>query len=242
MDLLLERYNIIPPPGLNAGEMMEWTKQKQTPIRLRYVFMLWSVVELIRRVVNTLRNWLDVHYLEDQDASMLDRVDRFTEALHAEGSVTMATQLSNLVIRRVSLSCLVCQACADHQRTSGGDGPRRTVSGGLLSPPAPLIPRVPNGRSIRLLDISPVELARQFTIIESLHFQRIRAIECLNKAWAKEEGPKSAPNVRWVILTANRMAGWVALQILSSKDVKVRASTMKYFVQTAIVGQVSFRV
>ena len=53
-------------------------------------------------MVNTLRNWLDVHYLEDQDASMLDRVDQFTEALHAEGSVTMATQLSNLVIRRVS--------------------------------------------------------------------------------------------------------------------------------------------
>jgi son of sevenless-like protein len=38
MDLLLERYNIQPPPGLNAGEMIDWTKQKQTPIRLRYVF------------------------------------------------------------------------------------------------------------------------------------------------------------------------------------------------------------
>ena len=35
MDLLLERYNIQPPPGLNAGEMIDWTKQKQTPIRLR---------------------------------------------------------------------------------------------------------------------------------------------------------------------------------------------------------------
>lgn len=81
-----------------------------------------------------------------------------------------------------------------------------------------------------------MELARQLTIIESLHFQRIKAIECLNKAWAREDGPKAAPNVRWVILTANRMAGWVALQILSSKDVKTRASIMKYFVQTAIVG------
>jgi son of sevenless-like protein len=173
---------------------------------------------------------------------MLDRVEQFVEALHAEGATTMATQLSNLVTRRVRLLSLDTSMErreeyreTDKQRTTGGDGPRRAVSGGLLSPPAPLIPRVPSGRSIRLLDISPVELARQFTIIESLHFQRIRAIECLNKAWAKEEGPKSAPNVRWVILTANRMAGWVALQILSSKDVKVRASTMKYFVQTAIV-------
>ena len=186
-------------------------------------------------MINTIRNLLDIHYLEDQDASMLDRVEQFVEALHAEGATTMATQLSNLVTRRVSPLSLDIYMEANQQRTTGGDGPRRAVSGGLLSPPAPLIPRVPSGRSIRLLDISPVELARQFTIIESLHFQRIRAIECLNKAWTKEEGPKSAPNVRWVILTANRMAGWVALQILSSKDVKVRASTMKYFVQTAIV-------
>jgi hypothetical protein len=42
MDLLLERYNIQPPPGLNAGEMIDWTKQKQTPIRLRYVFSFSS--------------------------------------------------------------------------------------------------------------------------------------------------------------------------------------------------------
>jgi son of sevenless-like protein len=42
MDLLLERYNIQPPPGLNAGEMIDWTKHKQTPIRLRYVFSFSS--------------------------------------------------------------------------------------------------------------------------------------------------------------------------------------------------------
>jgi son of sevenless-like protein len=179
----------------------------------------------MNRVVNTIRSWIDVHYLEEQDAAMLDRVEEFATALSAEGSLTMGKQLANLVARRVSRYFRFrCQA--DNQRASGG----------LLSPPAPLVPRVPSGRPIRLLDISPVELARQLTIIESLHFQRIRAIECLNKAWAKEEGLKSAPNVRWVILTANRMAGWVALQILGSKDVKMRAATMKYFVQTAIVS------
>jgi len=123
MDLLLERYNIQPPPGLNAGEVIDWTKQKQTPIRLRYVFSsslyLLSVLatrfaasarssrsslssQLTSRVINTIRNLLDIHYLEDQDASMLDRVEQFVEALHAEGATTMATQLSNLVTRRVS--------------------------------------------------------------------------------------------------------------------------------------------
>jgi len=58
--------------------------------------------ELTSRVINTIRNLLDIHYLEDQDASMLDRVEQFINALHAEGATTMATQLSNLVTRRVS--------------------------------------------------------------------------------------------------------------------------------------------
>jgi hypothetical protein len=59
-------------------------------------------VWLMIRVVNTIRSWLDVHYLEDQDASILDRVDQFVDALTAEGSGMMAKQLTNLVIRRVS--------------------------------------------------------------------------------------------------------------------------------------------
>ena len=117
-----------------------------------------------------------------------------------------------------------------------GDQPRRIVSGGLLSPPAPILPRTSLGRSMRITDIAPLELARQLTIMESQHFQRIKPVECLNKAWARDDGLKAAPNVRWVILTANRMAGWVALQILSSRDVKVRAGVMKFFIQTAIVS------
>lgn len=89
---------------------------------------------------------------------------------------------------------------------------------------------------MKLLDISPLELARQLTILESGHFQRIRPIECLNKAWQREDGAKVAPNLRFVILTANRMAGWVASEILSQKDVKQRALVMKHFVVTAIVS------
>lgn len=34
-ELLVERYNIEEPEGLNAGEALDWRKLKQTPIRLR---------------------------------------------------------------------------------------------------------------------------------------------------------------------------------------------------------------
>lgn len=35
LDLLLERYDIPEPEGLNPYEKGDWKKQKQTPIRLR---------------------------------------------------------------------------------------------------------------------------------------------------------------------------------------------------------------
>jgi hypothetical protein len=48
MDLLLERYNIQAPPGLDPAEMVDWKKQKQTPIRLRFV-SLNPMVAMCRR-------------------------------------------------------------------------------------------------------------------------------------------------------------------------------------------------
>jgi hypothetical protein len=60
MDLLLERYNIQPPPGLNAGEMIDWTKQKQTPIRLRYVSLFLPLFLPSDPAIHFVRRSLDV--------------------------------------------------------------------------------------------------------------------------------------------------------------------------------------
>jgi son of sevenless-like protein len=105
----------------------------------------------------------------------------------------------------------------------------------MLSPPAPLIPRVPAGRELRLTDIAPIELARQLTIFEFTNFQRIKPVECLHKAW-NEDDEEKAPNVRKVIHTANKLAGWVSLLVLQPRDAKQRATVMKYFIQTAAVS------
>ncbi|RXK38140.1 hypothetical protein M231_04601 [Tremella mesenterica] len=204
LQLLLQRYDLPIPTSLSTEEISEWKRLKQNLIRLR--------------IFNTVRNWLENHYLEE-DNKLLDKFESFSKKLSENNSSIMSKQLSAIVQRR---------------RLGGeNDHSRRIVSGGLVSPPAPILPR-PMGKTLRITDISPLELARQLTIMESQHFQKIKAVECLNKAWAKEEGLKAAPNVRWVILTANRMAGWVALQILSSRDVKVRAGIMKFFIQTAV--------
>ncbi|WWD18895.1 hypothetical protein CI109_103350 [Kwoniella shandongensis] len=203
-DLLVKRYNIAPPDGLTPSQAHEWKVKKQAPIRLR--------------VANALRTWLERHYIEQTDSDVLDKIEQFaTTTLLANGSELMSKQLLTLVAKR---------------RIGEPEQTRGSTSGSLLSPPAPLLPRV-TGRQLRLTDIAPLEIARQLTIIEFVHFQRIKPSECLNRAWAEDGGSNLAPNVRNVILTANRMAGWVALHILSSKDVRQRATAMKILIQVA---------
>jgi son of sevenless-like protein len=121
------------------------------------------------------------------------------------------------------------------QRSGDIDTSRRIFSGGPVPPPAPLIPRPSNGRELRLMDIAPLELARQLTILEFSYFQKIKPVECLKKAWTSSTGEEKAPNVRCVIHMANVLSGWVICNILI-KDVKQRAAVMKYFIQTALVG------
>lgn len=103
-----------------------------------------------------------------------------------------------------------------------------------MSPPAPLLPRV-SGKQLQLTDISPLELARQLTIIEFNNFQKIRPAECLHKVWTDEDEGR-AKNVRLVIHTANKLAAWIGLLVLSPKDPKSRATLMKYFIQCAMVS------
>jgi son of sevenless-like protein len=65
-----------------------------------------------------------------------------------------------------------------------------SMSGGIL--PAPLLPR--NFKKIKFLDVDPLEIARQFTIMDSRLFAKITVEECLAKAWPKKFGNKPTPN------------------------------------------------
>ncbi|WVQ83901.1 hypothetical protein IAT38_006045 [Cryptococcus sp. DSM 104549] len=205
--LLVERYLMPEPEGLTPVQLQEWKVKKQAPIRLR--------------VANALRMWLERHYIEQTDLPVLDKIEEFAgTTLLANGSELMSKQLLTLVAKR---------------RLGEPEHTRSGTSGSLLSPPAPLIPRI-SGRGIRLMDIPALELARQLTVMEFLNFQKIKPSECLSKAWAvdDDESAKMAKNVRAVILSANRMAGWVALCVLRGKEARTRAAVMKLFIHTAI--------
>ncbi len=72
-------------------------------------------------------------------------------------------------------------------------------------PPAPIIPKIPQGKALQLLDINPLELARQMTIMESQLYAKIQPLDCLDKAWSEQDAPEKGLNIRAMILNSNRV-------------------------------------
>lgn len=81
-----------------------------------------------------------------------------------------------------------------------GVAPRQV--GNLAPGPLPpsLVPR--NFRKLKFMDIDPLELARQLTIMDGRLFARITPQECLGKAWPKQYGSE-APNISAMIDMSN---------------------------------------
>ncbi|GMK58437.1 hypothetical protein CspeluHIS016_0504690 [Cutaneotrichosporon spelunceum] len=205
VELLLERYHVEPPTDLSEEQMKEWKMRKQTPIRLR--------------VANTLKTWLEHHYIEEQDRNALDVVEDFaTTTLMANGSELLSKQLLQLVDRR---------------RRGEATAKSRIVMGGP-APQPPIQPRVLPGKPLTLLDIQPLELARQLTIIESGHFVKIRPPEFLNKTWQKEDSDVTAPNLSKAISSSNALSLLIQKIIVQTKDVKQRAAIIKHLVRTCV--------
>lgn len=69
------------------------------------------------------------------------------------------------------------------------------------NPPPSIPPR--NLRKIKFLDIDPLELARQLSLVESKLFCQIQANECLGKAWPKEFAKEGTPNIKAMIDMSN---------------------------------------
>ncbi|KAJ2454862.1 hypothetical protein GGF42_003536, partial [Coemansia sp. RSA 2424] len=209
---LFRRFLILPPPGLLEHELVDWTERKLKPVRLR--------------VYNLFKTWLEQHYVEQVDGDPLG-----LEMLREFACTTMAEHMSNAAEQLVRL--------IDKRRASQG-GLRKMVPNMPHAAPAPILPR--SLSRLRLLDISPQELARQFTLIDSNLFNKVRPIECLKTAWSRKPGdPKAfnglnteiAVNVKAMSTLSTQTTLWVTANILLEHEIKRRAAVVKFFISFA---------
>ncbi|KAF9358379.1 hypothetical protein BGX26_001904 [Mortierella sp. AD094] len=204
--LLFRRFTVTPPMGLTGTELEEWMVKKLTPIRLR--------------VFNIIKSWLEHYYLEDEveDRQILPKIKEFSESsLMRDAMSFAAVQLIKLVERR---------------ETSDGSL-RKMVLNMTTQAPQPITPR--NLKKIRFMDLDPLELARQLTIMEAGYYNKIKPIECLAKAWTSEDPELAAKavNIKKIIETSNFYSNWINEIVLSEKETKRRAAVIKHLVVLA---------
>ncbi|KAL4251892.1 hypothetical protein ABKN59_002688 [Abortiporus biennis] len=202
-ELLTKRFWIDPPEGLAPAELEEWTKLKLNIIRMR--------------VLNTFKSMVtDDELLEKEDMYILDRMKEFASSPEVS-KVAAAKQLIILIERA----------------QNGGDGgPIRTTNTTAGPSPPSIVPKVSNSKKLKLLDIDPLEAARQLTIMESNLYKKIRPIECLQRSRESKPG-KVSDNITLVIQLSNRIANWVAESVLSREDSRKRAAIVKHFISIA---------
>ena len=172
---------------------------------------------LIRfRVFNVLKTWLESHFYEGEDDVHLKRIEHFV--LDGMGQSPILATPGKHLIRLIE------------RRSGKGEQMVRKMQL-PNSTPAPILPK--NFRKIKFLDIDPLEMARQLTLIDSRLYNRIRPVECLGKAWSRENGALVAKGIRDVISANNKVSGWVSEAILVQEDLKKRAAWVKQFVAIA---------
>ena len=88
------------------------------------------------------------------------------------------------------------------QQQKNGEQPIKTLNTIPLAPPAPILPK--NPKKLKLLDIDPVELARQLTLMEAALYKKIRPMECLQRSREYKPG-RSSDNITSMIQLANRV-------------------------------------
>lgn len=73
--------------------------------------------------------------------------------------------------------------------------------------PAPIVPKT--SKKLKLLDIDPLELARQLTVMEAQLYKKIRPMECLQRSREQRVG-KSTDNIASIIQLSNRVSDYTS--------------------------------
>ncbi|KAF7725698.1 hypothetical protein EC973_009415 [Apophysomyces ossiformis] len=203
-DALFKRYTMIPPPNLTSEEIKIWQEKKLKLVRLR--------------VFNVIKSWLDTYYIDEEDRPYLAVVYEFADTVVRESIKFGADQLIKLVKKRM-------------EAEDGSQLRKMTLNVRETDMVAPILPK--NMKRLRFLEIDPLELARQLTIMDFRLYSCIKPVECLDKNWGKGDSEHIAANVKASIEYSNQVTAWVTDSILSKEEVKRRAAVAKHWIYVA---------
>ena len=193
------------------------------------------------RVYNVFKGWLESHWSGESDSAALSTILAFATGKLATAMPTAGKRLAELTskVTEIRTGALVPRLVSSIGKTG--------ISNVVFTPadsnvPSSIITKSQlnalraskEGKSqSSILDFDPLELARQFTIIESKLFCAIQPEELLALEWTKKTDSK-AHNVKAMSTLSTDLANLVADTILHLDDAKKRAVIIKQWVKIAM--------
>lgn len=189
------------------------------------------------RVYNVFKGWLESHWSSDSDSAALGVILAFATGKLRAAMPAAGKRLAELTSKVTEVragALLVPRLVSSIGNTS------YTLAD--TNVPAPIISKSQlnalraskEGKAqCTILDFDPMELARQFTIIESKLFCAIQPEELLALEWTKKKDSK-AHNVKAMSTLSTDLANLVADTILNLEDAKKRAIVIKQWVKIAV--------
>lgn len=83
------------------------------------------------------------------------------------------------------------------------------------------------------LEIKSIDIARELTMDEFELYCVVEPREFLGQAWQKDNKMEIAPNLTRLIENFNKIGYWVATEVLTKQDIKVRLKYIKKFIKIA---------
>jgi hypothetical protein len=100
-------------------------------------------------------------------------------------------------------------------------------------PPTPHLPASNDAQTLSLLDLHPIEIARQLTLIDHELLRRTRLGEWFDCSWTGDAAREDAPTIVALVNHFNSVGRWVSTAIVSAADVDSRVVLLKRFLIAA---------
>lgn len=202
--ILVERYFIPCPPNSTPNEIEYFQKFRQKGIRLK--------------VFSVIKKWVEDHWSDfEQD-----------EELKRDLSKELTTRLSGETWSR-KLSATILNVM---HKQSAGCTRHTPLMFAHLSPPTEIRTSVTLKEvESRLVEVSPLEMARQLCLTDFEIFRQIHSRECLNQAWSKPDRNVQAANIMRMIKRFNLVSQWTQWAILSASSKSQRQLLLRHMIR-----------
>ncbi|TQS37863.1 hypothetical protein Golomagni_01649 [Golovinomyces magnicellulatus] len=190
------------------------------------------------RVYNVMKGWLESHWRESTDRSALDIIENFarttlSEALPAAGQriLELTAKASEQNRQSITPSTVSLSSKTDSRQSlsSKSSMPNPAINKTAMSL---LKGWKMGGNHLSILDIDPLEMARQLSLKWMKAFCAILPEELLGAEWTKCSGTNS-PNIKTMVLLATDLSNFVADTVLQYEEAKKRANVLKHWIKIA---------